>query len=1248
MKNRILSLACCLALLLGCLAGLGLTASGASTGYTDGTVGQYKGLPRYVDLATEMAGLGDSLIKGMLPASNTTLTSYYSDNNCNNASATKVPSSRLSVLTDGVVGTNDPQDRTVLATSSATMYFDIGYKVDISDFIIATSQHDSASYSTVYDTAIYVGNSTTDLVSEANLVWSNVFAKGTLNTSNGYALRIQPAGGAKVTGRYVAFRIKVPADPVSNWYGQLRMGELAVYGAPASDVTFSVKPVTDEADLPTETALNKGKAAGRWDFLSGVSITGGNPNTATNVNKFYRPNLYASYFAAGTTDVLADGVVMLDKGEYKITTSATNSQGTANIPIAYDEGKYFEVYKATTSALPANAAGVWRGYNSDDAKYLYYDLSSSLPIDRVLLAAARSLPNMTASPDVETTLKGKYYENPGVNHQITTITVYVSDDPKSLFGKLTVTDDGNGGTTIGDDSLTTVAATVGMSTGSVSLVTLDEAVVGRYVGFKLDCVGNGPTFSELAVYGDLGEDVTVQSGNPVFITDSSDADLIPPAEANLLYGKTTHSSSTVTQPATFKKYNLDTGALTSIQMQTADYLTDGLINRINTDVAQNVCVSMATQKYVDLGSLPSLAYASLGAMVVDLGEAKTIDKILIGFANDTNVKFRQWFGKVYVGNDPATVISEDNMIGSWSYVENGALPSAINDHGVIFNLDPVEAQYVALVMPVNALGYTGDAGVSVRMQELGIYEVADNFTNEGGQIRTGATALPKGSGQVALRMANTLNVAGVTVSNHVGDYSNATIKYGAATFDVVEVGTLVGRKSLITAVNKAPEEGLVYDGVDAVGAKIVPAKNVYSQAEDGSAITFTAVITNVPYYMYAEDICARPYVRYETESGEVKTLYGDVMTRNVYDVWAETNDAQREVLDKADYLQAGSGYFAKGSRVVFVGDSITNNGTFIAQTLKYYAAKYPEDKVEMYMAGVKGGTAEGGKTYLAEQVLALNPDYVSIMFGMNDIGREGYTSGYANASAATKANIDTYAANMEAIVKALQAKGVKVILCTPSPYDDTTTGTTTTNYLGCAEALRLCGEKAKALAATYGCDVIDFSTTMTAATAYVQNVDNGGSTNYTLIGSDRVHPGTLGHDLMARIFLNSIGEDVAVPTNEYLLACLKGTASVNTNYQDVGSDFAAKAGAVSTTAIVGSANRKLCSYFEGEFFFVGTENYHTMTLEQKIAKVTALNGKYTGDWRGTECIPHFETNAMTIGSNRYAVQQAAKAVYATE
>ncbi len=987
-------------------------------------------------------------------------------------------------------------------------------------------------------------------------------------------------------------------------------------------------PVTSVDDLPTEPNLIAGHTP---KTLAGGAVSVSNGALANVTDGLVQGINQPIHF--DITD--EETFVKSDKTYYRPLVDAAY---VAKYFPDYDQNKtwYLQTendWYSATNATPTRAM-ISGGNNAK----LVYDLGGMATIDELMIASTHELKNLFYLGNQTGKEQQLSYTLAQLEAQMTapqkgdsllyTVKVYIAEDKADLENP---------------DNLVLDYAYDKNTMDIVSRYVLEAPVRGRYIHFDLSQSVNGnlTRISELAVYGetDALPFTTVTTDNVTFLTDENDASLVPPLSENLLVDVTNSTEVSNTNwyaQTNYKTYNTETGAIGSVSVQNGQNLVDGVIYKVNS-TSNLQSLFTVPNKYAEFVA-PS--EATTGCIVVDLGEAKSLDKVLLGFATDTNDLLRQWFGRVYVANDINGIVDDANFVGSWSYVQNNVV-GTVADRGMLMSLGGVEARYVAFEMPVNALGWSGDAGKSIRVCEMGVYAMPQNFAVVGAQIRTNASALPAGSGAVALRFANTLTCEGVTLNGYVADYTAATVTVGGVACPIVEVGTLVTTESYITRNNLQPIDALVYGSTV---AKAVPAKNIYSQAADKSAITYTAVVTNVPYNRYGEDMLARAYVRYTTPQGE-QVMYGDIVERNVYDVWATDAPTEREVLDRADYLNDGSGYFEQGSRVVFLGDSITNNSAFIAETFCYYAAKYPQDKVEMYMAGVKGGTAEGGLAFLEDQVLALNPDYVSIMFAMNDINREGYSNGYANASAQQKAYIDTYAANMEQIVQKLQAKGVKVIICTPTPFDETCTSANQWNYPGCFEALQVCAEKARALATKYGCELVDFNAPMSEAVLYVQDTANGGNPAYTIIGTDHVHPGTLGHDMMARIWLNTMGEDVTVPTNEMLLNCLKGTASVNAKFEDLGTEFSNKVKAVSTTGINGSANYAVCSYYEGEFFFVGPANHDTMTLQEKIDKVATYNGQYTGDWRGQTCIPQFATNAANLGANRYAVQQAIKGVY---
>lgn len=81
--------------------------------------------------------------------------------------------------------------------------------------------------------------------------------------------------------------------------------------------------------------------------------------------------------------------------------------------------------------------------------------------------------------------------------------------------------------------------------------------------------------------------------------------------------------------------------------------------------------------------------------------------------------------------------------------------------------------------------------------------------------------------------------------------------------------------------------------------------------------------------------------------------------------------------------------FDKNARVVFLGDSITHNWTWVAAIYKYYQ-DYVDSSVSMYDCGSAGGTAKDAWLYRNIDLYRYDPTHVHIMFGVNDIGRSHY------------------------------------------------------------------------------------------------------------------------------------------------------------------------------------------------------------------------------------------------------------------
>ncbi|MFN9265144.1 MAG: SGNH/GDSL hydrolase family protein, partial [Acidobacteriota bacterium] len=124
-----------------------------------------------------------------------------------------------------------------------------------------------------------------------------------------------------------------------------------------------------------------------------------------------------------------------------------------------------------------------------------------------------------------------------------------------------------------------------------------------------------------------------------------------------------------------------------------------------------------------------------------------------------------------------------------------------------------------------------------------------------------------------------------------------------------------------------------------------------------------------------------------------------------------------------------------GDRVVFFGDSITDQRLYTTFTETFAVTRFPGHKITFTHSGwggdrVTGGAGGGIAERLSRDVLAYQPTVVSIMLGMND----GRVRPYEQQI------FDTYANGYRNLVKELKAKapGVRITAIQPSPYDDVT------------------------------------------------------------------------------------------------------------------------------------------------------------------------------------------------------------------
>jgi lysophospholipase L1-like esterase len=122
---------------------------------------------------------------------------------------------------------------------------------------------------------------------------------------------------------------------------------------------------------------------------------------------------------------------------------------------------------------------------------------------------------------------------------------------------------------------------------------------------------------------------------------------------------------------------------------------------------------------------------------------------------------------------------------------------------------------------------------------------------------------------------------------------------------------------------------------------------------------------------------------------------------------------------------ADDSFFRKGDRVVWLGDSITEQYQYSTYMELYLTTRFPAWGLSFLNAGIGGDTATGGARRFQAHVLDERPTAVTIDFGMNDGGYGGFNP---NSAA-------NYAKQTEAMLQACKKAGVRVALISPNAVE---------------------------------------------------------------------------------------------------------------------------------------------------------------------------------------------------------------------
>ena len=202
-----------------------------------------------------------------------------------------------------------------------------------------------------------------------------------------------------------------------------------------------------------------------------------------------------------------------------------------------------------------------------------------------------------------------------------------------------------------------------------------------------------------------------------------------------------------------------------------------------------------------------------------------------------------------------------------------------------------------------------------------------------------------------------------------------------------------------------------------------------------------------------------------------------------------------------------------GDRVVFYGDSITDQRLYTTFVENYVVTRFPNLRVSFIHSGWGGDTVHGGgggsiDMRLARDVFAYQPTVVTVMLGMNDGGYHAFDQDTFNS----------YSQGYDHLVDSIRSTlpGVRMTLIEPSPYDDVTQPPTFDG--GYNAVLVRFSQFVKELAAKDNLGVADFNTPMVAM---LQKANATDPATAQKIIPGRIHPSPGGHLVMAESLLKS-------------------------------------------------------------------------------------------------------------------------------
>lgn len=212
--------------------------------------------------------------------------------------------------------------------------------------------------------------------------------------------------------------------------------------------------------------------------------------------------------------------------------------------------------------------------------------------------------------------------------------------------------------------------------------------------------------------------------------------------------------------------------------------------------------------------------------------------------------------------------------------------------------------------------------------------------------------------------------------------------------------------------------------------------------------------------------------------------------------------------------------FENYDRIVFAGDSVTDMGSaqpvgegladnvgrgYVRVLESMFATYYPEVFLRITNSGTSGNTSKDLLLRFDRDVVELNPDWVSICIGINDVWRQFDSPAIVDAHVLP----DAYKNNLEEMILKIKNKVKGIFILSPYIIESNTEDMMRKRM---DEYVEIC----KNIAEKYNCRFVDFQK---------MYHDYCKIRHSSYVAWDRIHPNQIGSTLMAREFLKQCDFD---------------------------------------------------------------------------------------------------------------------------